>query len=313
MKKLRPIIVPNDLTLKREILALIKKVLFDPLLLEINKSEEIFYNSAVSALRQALLDGRIEYSNGAFKGRFSARISKELRDLGLNFDKRTKSFRKEITKLPIEIQSVIAQATSENDAINQSLLAKLSNFPINQQEINDANLSSSFAQSITTIDKKFATNISMQLEISINLTEAQKAIIAKEYSNNLKLYIRKFIDEEVLKLRSEVEQSVQAGYRAEHLKELIKKRYNVSDSKARFLALQETSLLTSKYTELRYKDAGITKYEWSTSHDVRVRDSHAVLNGKIFSFDDPPVVDDKGNKANPGEPFGCRCVAIPLI
>jgi uncharacterized protein with gpF-like domain len=38
------------------------------------------------------------------------------------------------------------------------------------------------------------------------------------------------------------------------------------------------------------------------------------MNGKIFSFDNPPVVDKKtGRKANHSEDYNCRCVAIPAL
>ncbi|GAG93926.1 unnamed protein product, partial [marine sediment metagenome] len=70
----------------------------------------------------------------------------------------------------------------------------------------------------------------------------------------------------------------------------------------------------SEYKQQRYLDIGITKYEWSTSNDERVRDDHKQLDGKIFSFKTPPVVDRRtGRRANPAEDFGCRCVAIPIL
>jgi SPP1 gp7 family putative phage head morphogenesis protein len=69
--------------------------------------------------------------------------------------------------------------------------------------------------------------------------------------------------------------------------------------------------MTSSFNEVRQTNAGITHYIWSTSHDERVRASHARLNGETFSWKDPPEVD--GERANPGEPVNCRCVAIPVI
>lgn len=79
------------------------------------------------------------------------------------------------------------------------------------------------------------------------------------------------------------------------------------------MARQETSLLTAKYRKLRYTDVGITKYRWSTSHDDRVRKRHKELDGQVFDFEAPPIVNEKGDRKNPGEDFGCRCQAIPII
>lgn len=44
-------------------------------------------------------------------------------------------------------------------------------------------------------------------------------------------------------------------------------------------------------------------YIWRTQNDGHVRAEHAVNNGKIFSWDDPPPT------GHPGEDFGCRCWA----
>ncbi len=46
-------------------------------------------------------------------------------------------------------------------------------------------------------------------------------------------------------------------------------------------------------------------YIWRTSGDDKVRPSHAVNNGKIFSWDTPPAI------GHPGENFNCRCTAEP--
>ena len=72
-------------------------------------------------------------------------------------------------------------------------------------------------------------------------------------------------------------------------------------------------MLTSKFKQAKYQQAGISKYKWSISN-VRTRPDHRALNGKIFSFDDPPITNQEtGDKNNPGEDFGCNCVPIPII
>ncbi|MFO1242541.1 MAG: phage minor head protein [Rickettsiales bacterium] len=48
-------------------------------------------------------------------------------------------------------------------------------------------------------------------------------------------------------------------------------------------------------------------YIWRTRGDGKVRASHAENNGKIFAWDNPPPT------GNPGEDYGCRCVAEPYV
>ena len=72
--------------------------------------------------------------------------------------------------------------------------------------------------------------------------------------------------------------------------------------------------MVSKYRQIRYEEVGIDNYIWSTSHDSRVRHDHRELQGKVFSFSNPPITDKAtGARNNPGEDFGCRCVAIPVM
>lgn len=94
----------------------------------------------------------------------------------------------------------------------------------------------------------------------------------------------------------------------------IQKAYSVRRSKALFLARDQMAKLNSEITQYQQRDAGVNRYIWSTSGDERVRESHAALDGKTFSWDSPPVVDKKtGRRAHPGEDYQCRCVALPVF
>ena len=89
-------------------------------------------------------------------------------------------------------------------------------------------------------------------------------------------------------------------------------------NKAKFLARQETSLFMSKLRDTRYQGAGVERFRWSatggSAGDGRTRDLHRMLHGKEFSYGNPPVIDERtGETGYPGEAFGCRCVAIPII
>ena len=146
------------------------------------------------------------------------------------------------------------------------------------------------------------------ITIAPNLTDAEKIYIAQNYNENLKLYIKKFAEEETQTLRELVRERVLKGYRAESFKKDIQERYGVSERKADFLASQETKLITSSYNIAKAQDAGLKRYVWTTSKDIHVRHDHKILDGKIIDIDNPPVVDLKtGRRAHAGTDFGCRC------
>ncbi|MDO9459579.1 MAG: phage minor head protein [Alphaproteobacteria bacterium] len=50
-----------------------------------------------------------------------------------------------------------------------------------------------------------------------------------------------------------------------------------------------------------------THYIWRTRGDNKVRASHAANNGKVFAWDNPPLV------GHPGEDYNCRCTAEPYV
>lgn len=155
-----------------------------------------------------------------------------------------------------------------------------------------------------------------QVVIQPKFTPEQVTKIAEEYTENMKMYIKGWTEENIIKLREEIKQNTLEGKRFEGIVSAIENNYGVSQSKAKFLARQETNLLATKLKETRYLDAGVTEYRWvcvkgSPAHPVRPM--HKKLDGTVHSWNNPPIVDQKGNRKNPGEDFNCRCVAKPIV
>lgn len=81
---------------------------------------------------------------------------------------------------------------------------------------------------------------------------------------------------------------------------------------ARRLARTEIARTQSLIVKTQAEEVGIKQYVWRTAKDEDVRDAHADLDGKIFSFDDPPDIPGEGAHG-PGEIWNCRCWAEPLL
>ena len=94
----------------------------------------------------------------------------------------------------------------------------------------------------------------------------------------------------------------------------IQRVYGVSRRRARLIARDQTAKLNGQIQRAQQMDAGITEYIWMTTGDERVRSSHRKLNGKKFSWNDPPVVDERtGRRCHPGEDYQCRCIGRPVF
>jgi SPP1 gp7 family putative phage head morphogenesis protein len=82
-------------------------------------------------------------------------------------------------------------------------------------------------------------------------------------------------------------------------------------NRIKLIARNETSNINASINKRRQENLNIKEFKWVTAEDERVRDSHAKLNGKVFSWDDLPIVD--GVSTSPGQPINCRRVAVPII
>lgn len=294
-----------------------KSILFDPIVRKIKEAtaqpvKVIFQNSPQDELRKALRSGEIQYISGVFSGKFKAATTSALKKIGARWIKREKVFKMDQSDVPNWILLESVQRNTAAKAAHQAIVRSLDEI---QTNLDDA-LEKNKVKAGPMVDQVAADfrDVAKSLQIQPTITDQAHDALAEDYTENMKLWIKKWCEEEITELRGYVEENAMEGYRFDRLIDGIQHRYGVSVNKAKFLARQETALFMSKFNEQRVKEAGVRSYQWSTSHDVRVRDEHKDLDGKIFFFDQPPIVDQRtGRRANPGEDFNCRCVPIPIL
>ncbi len=110
------------------------------------------------------------------------------------------------------------------------------------------------------------------------------------------------------KIQSAVYTNTSQGMRFEDLADKIQEIGDVTESRAKLIARDQTSKINSSINEARQSSLGIKKYIWRTSGDERVRETHAANEGQIFSWDEPPA-----ETGHPGEDINCRCTAEAYI
>lgn len=269
-------------------------------------------NAGDTPLTVALRTGLVQYKKGVFSGQFSRAISSGLRSLGATFDKRARVYRLRESEVPEGIRSEAAAYEINAKNVHEAIIRKLNEILTGlDHEIETTIMDPESA--LSAVEAGFKKTAET-LEIMPELTESSRAILKEEYSENLKLAVKKFTEEQILSLRESTEENATKGYRFDRLADKIQDQYKVSAVKAEFLARQETSLFMSQYRRQRFSEAGVTRYIWRTSRDQRVRDVHKHLEGKIFFYTQPPIVDRaSGRRRNPGEDYGCRCVDEPVL
>lgn len=101
--------------------------------------------------------------------------------------------------------------------------------------------------------------------------------------------------------------------RADEVAEQIMRSQDVSESHAMLIARTETTRAATTLTEARSLSIGAETYTWRTARDSNVRPLHKQLEGTTHRWDNPPIAGEKGETANPGCIYNCRCYPEPNI
>lgn len=165
-------------------------------------------------------------------------------------------------------------------------------------------------RSLEEVDKRLTAVIgeSMKVDISATLTEsgAIRTAMTKAMQANVDL-IKSIPEQYFEKLSTSIFDNFVEGVRFEDLAKVVQQIADVTESRAKLIARDQTSKMNGAFNEARQTSVGIEKYIWSTSGDERVREEHAAQDGQIFDWNDPPPT------GHPGEDIQCRCVALPYV
>lgn len=277
-----------------------------------------------NTLVEALKSGAIYYQNGGFyskTGRFANKIALELEKIGARYSKYGRCYRLVKDKLPTNllwaIETVSADVFAKVTAIKKVMdvtLGELDNIIKNLKLVDIAE------EMILNLEKRFNDNLKAnKIEtIAPKLTDYRAREFAKNYTENLEFYIKKWQPEEITKMREVVGQMAIDGESRLTIQEYIQNQFKVSQRKAKFLARNESSIAVTEYLSAKYQEEGFQEFKWITNMDGRERKLHKELNGKIFRFDNPPIiyVDEKRGivqRGLPGETYNCRCTFVPVL
>lgn len=315
MKYLQPIILTEGLwtPIETSINKIFDKAIFRPLLDALRELGIEIRNARPNSLERAIVEGNIYYENGRIYGTFNSTLSKELRGIGAIHDRRDNSWRlPEGVTLPARLHIAIADAEAKTQKAIDTVIRTLGDVDLNAA-ISESDLREQYGTGAWRINHQFV-EVTKMIAIAPEFTQAMKDTIAKEWSQNLELYIKGWADEAILELRQKVQSNSLRGHRSGNLVKMIQETQGASKTKAKFLARQETSLLMSKMREQRYTEIGLDEYKWTGVNDARERPDHKMLNGRIFKYSNPPVTNQQtGARNNPGEDYGCRCIAVPVF
>ncbi|MDD5301517.1 MAG: phage minor head protein [Elusimicrobia bacterium] len=284
-----------------------------------------YENSAASdrtSLVKALRSGRLQYSvdaqgRGIFSGESNAALGRALRALGATFDSRERVYRLKPEEVPTEVLAAGAAHASAceraHQRMEQFLLGVQGQVDQAVARLNPLELRAE--QATTRVTEGFQDVVRRVGIPFVKPDRAARARLSAAYTQNMQLWVKNWVADDVVRLRRQVEANVRSGARASTLAARLSARYEVAQSKARFLARQETGLFMAQYHKEQFVSVGVPRYVWDTSKDCDVRLGHQQLQGRIFSWAEgaPAKHMSCGRNCNPHEDYNCRCVARPLV
>lgn len=122
--------------------------------------------------------------------------------------------------------------------------------------------------------------------------------------------IRGLADDILKRVAQETTTALLAGESVKDLQARLRKQLEVSDSRARLIARDQTSKLTSDLNRKRHEEAGVDSYIWRTSQDERVRPRHSRLEGTKYRYGESTGAEEG---LPPGQPIQCRCTAQGVV
>ncbi len=305
-----------------------------------NSKKELIMNARITSfiyLKKALLDGTVTYKNGVFKGTSSMRLTRELQTFA-RYDKSTRSW---IGIAPPGLAKHAIHAQAQNEEFHRRIQAAIDDIPAKVGATID-----SLNIDITPIADQVAKNTDRDLyKVGIALDDDQviSPKLVEEYRASQQISIKNFTEDQSKSMADLIRKNVLSGYNRAELIDMLKHQFNVTESKAKFLARQETSLFISALRNERFKGAGVKVAKWSSSRDKRVvgtpggkfpkptegHGNHYAMHGKYVMVSDPTLYADTiedvragnwklksnigGDNKHAGESYNCRCVYIPVI
>ena len=149
----------------------------------------------------------------------------------------------------------------------------------------------------------------LNLTIGFN-SNATRALLEVKVKENVQL-IKTMSDRHFASLQSNIMSAITQGKRVEEIEAIIDDRFASMESNAELIARDQIGKINGQLTEMVQTEMGLSRYRWRGVGDERERQSHRDLEGEVFSWSEPPIVD--GEAVNPGQAIQCRCYAEPVI
>lgn len=154
--------------------------------------------------------------------------------------------------------------------------------------------------------KQFIRVIYSAVGVEVIVFDKWKPDATRSFVEHNVSMIKNLSEKAVSDIERIVYDGVMAGKRVQTIRKEIKALKGMQ-KRAAFIAEDQVGKFNGLLTKNRQTGIGIKSYVWRTSMDERVRNAHRDREGKVISWEKPPM------DGHPGMAPHCRCYAEPNI
>jgi len=219
-----------------------------------------------------------------------------------------------------QVASHVGSIVSGFDLADQAAVPRLTNVLQRYAEALTAWAESTAMRMLTDVEQVdrnawSALSADMSKEIRREITRAPTGEILRDRLNEQVTLIKSLPLDAAKRVHELTLKRLESSERASEVMKALQATGEVTASRAKLIARTEVARTSSLLTQARAEHIGSTQYIWRTSGDSDVRPGHKAMNGKAFSWDDPPEVEENGRymRHHPGQIWNCRCYPEPII
>lgn len=170
--------------------------------------------------------------------------------------------------------------------------------------------------SLSTSLKELSGGLSLNTGVVPEGLETKSQAIVQENVDLIKSIPQQYFKD----ISGSVFRSITTGNGLKDLIPAIGKYAGETSRRTKNIALDQTRKAYNTINRERMQKLGVKQFEWIHSGGgLEPRPSHVAMNGKIFSFDDLPIINKENLKYEapqrgiPGQAINCKCVMGPVI
>lgn len=154
-----------------------------------------------------------------------------------------------------------------------------------------------------------------RMEIHATMAEPRLRAVVEASTKSCTQLITRIPEKYLGEVQIAVMSAITTGSGLSELVPYLTEKYEGDARHARLTALDQVRKASENFNAARVQALGSEEYVWiHTGGERYPRELHQEYNGRVFRYDDPPIIDKRtGVRGKPGDLIGCRCRQRPIF